>query len=357
MKSIKEIKNLKGVRVLLRLDLNVPVENGSIVDDFRIKRSLPILEYLYEKGAQTIIISHIESVKKGDKESLEPVSEYLKKSFNVTFVKNYRNVLLELEHISDGSMVLLENLRHWEGEKTNDEKFSKELASLADIYVNDAFSVCHRGHASVVGIPKYLPSYAGLQLEDEIKNLSMCFDPLRPFTFILGGAKFDTKLPLINKFLDIADCVYVAGALANDFFSEKGMDIGDSLVSKTKFDLKGIIDNPKLVLPVDVLREENKILDVGPETLKQLKEIINKSKFVLWNGPLGAYENGFKKPTLELAKIIAESGVKSVIGGGDTLAAISELGIENKFTFVSTGGGAMLDYLANGTLPGIEALG
>ncbi len=371
MKSIKDIDNLRGVRVLLRLDLNVPIEGGRIVDDFRLRRAMPTLEYLYEKGAQTIIVSHLESLTGKSGETLEPVAEYLKKNFNLTFVKNYRNVLLELDRVRDGSMVLLENVRHYEGEKANDPKFARELASLADIYVNDAFSVCHREHASVVGIPKFLPSYAGLGLLDEVKHLSVCFDPPRPFAFILGGAKFDTKLPLIKKFLDIADHVFVGGALANNFFREKGMEIGDSTASPDNFNLKEYFDNPKLILPVDgevetakgvtvkktsEVRKGEKIMDAGPETLRELAHVINKSKFVLWNGPLGNYEIGYRKPTLELAKIIAQSGAQSVLGGGDTLAAIAELGLEEKFTFISTGGGATLEYLAKGTLPGIEAL-
>ena len=343
MKSIKDIQNLKGVKVLLRLDLNVP-------NDFRIRKALPTLKYLCENGAKTIIISHIDK-------TLEPVAEYLNKFFKVIFVKNYCNILTELEKINDGEMILLENIRNWQEEKNNDPRFAKELASLADIYINDAFSVCHREHASIVGIPKYLPSYAGFQLEEEIKYLSKCFNPSRPFIFILGGAKFDTKIPLIKKFLNIADYIFVGGALANNFLKEKGMDIGTSRVSTEDFNLKEYLNNPKLILPIDFERKNNSIVDAGPKTVKELKKYINKSKFVLWNGPLGEYENGFKKPTLELAKIIAESDTQSVVGGGDTLAAISELGLEDKFTFVSTGGGAMIQYLADGTLPGIEALG
>ncbi len=343
MKSIKDIKNLKGVKVLLRLDLNVP-------NDFRIRKVLPTLKYLYQKGAKTIIISHIDK-------TLEPVAEYFNKFFKVTFVKNYRNILTELERINDGEMILLENIRNWQEEKNNDSKFAKELASLADIYINDAFSVCHREHASIVGIPKYLPSYAGFQLEEEVKHLSECFNPPRPFLFILGGAKFNTKLPLIKKFLNIADFVFVGGALANNFLKEKGMDIGASRVSVEDFNLKEYLNNPKLILPIDFERKNNSIVDAGQKTVEELKKYVEKSKFVLWNGPLGEYENGFKKPTLELAEIIAESDAQSIVGGGDTLATISELGLEDKFSFVSTGGGAMIQYLANGTLPGIEALG
>ncbi|MCR4334589.1 MAG: phosphoglycerate kinase [Patescibacteria group bacterium] len=349
MKSIKDIENLNGVRVLLRLDLNVPLENNKIIDDFRIKKVLPTIKYLTEKGAKIIIISHIEK-------TLKPVAEYLEKIFKVFFIENYRNALTEFEHIKEGEIILLENIRNWKEEKNNDQKFAKEMASLGDIYVNDAFSVCHREHASIIGIPKYLPSYAGLQLEEEIKNLSECFNPSHPFLFIIGGVKFDTKFPLIKKFLNIADYVFIGGALANNFLREKGIDISNSIVSSNNFDLKEYLDSPKLILPIDFERENNAIVDAGPKTLEELQKYISKSKFILWNGPLGAYENGFKKPTIELAKMIADSHAKTIVGGGDTIAAISELGIEDKFSFVSTGGGAMLQYLASGTLPGIEAL-
>jgi phosphoglycerate kinase len=267
----------------------------------------------------------------------------------------------------------MENLRFFEGEKKNDPKFAKELASLADIYVNDAFPVCHREHASIVGVPKLLPSYVGFQLEKEVANLSRAFNPAHPFLFILGGAKFETKLPLLAKFLDIADQIFVGGALANDLFKAKGFEIGQSLISKTGIDLSAFIKSPKLLLPVDIINQEgvskaadslsltDKIMDDGPKTLQMLKEKISAAKFILWNGPLGMYEGGYKQPTLELAKIIGEatagtSGVVSIVGGGDTLAAIEELQNQDKFTFVSTGGGAMLDFLAKGTLPGIEAL-
>lgn len=365
MKSIQSIEHLNGVKVLLRLDLNVPIQNGKIMDDYRIRKSEETLNFLKEKGAKTIIIAHIEG--KGEK-TLQPVADYLNKKYSVRFVSNFKNAFKESESLKEGEFLLLENIRENEGEKKNDEKFAKELASLADVYINEAFSVSHRDHASVSAITKFLPSYAGFQLEKEVEHLSKSFNPPRPFIFILGGAKFETKLPLIEKFMDLADYVFVGGALANNFFKEKGMEVGASVVSEENFDLKRYFDSSKLLLPIDIENQNNeikkvgevtkadKMLDVGPETLARLKEVIEKCKFVLWNGPLGNYEAGYKKPTLELAKIIAASGVESAVGGGDTLAAIAELGIEDKFTFVSTGGGAMLDYLANETLPGIKAL-
>lgn len=404
MKNIQDIPHLEGVRVLVRVDFNVPMKNGVVSDDHRIRMALPTIDFLKKKGAKVILASHLEisdgirnMAKKDDNlrtngggksagvPSLEPIAKCLVGlGVPVSFLKDFRkaNGFIDNE-LKPGECVLLENLRFFEGEKANDKGFGKDLSSLADIYVNEAFSVSHREHASIVGLPKFLQSYAGLQFEREIANLSEVFHPEHPFLFILGGAKFETKLPLLEKFADIADTVFVGGALANDLYKEKGYEVGKSLVSPEHLDLKPLLNSPKLVLPIDVVNEKNetraadglksdeKIVDAGPKTLESLKAKIASAKLILWNGPLGLYEGGYKGPTLELAKMIAdrtvatvpggekESGdarVQSIVGGGDTLAAISELGIEDEFTFVSTGGGAMLEFLAKGTLPGIEAL-
>ena len=391
MKTIRDIENFKGVKVLVRVDFNVPVVNGSVLDDFRIRKTLPTLQYLRERGAKSILVSHIEdNTDPSATPSLEPVSRHLKKlGIECTFVKNYRNAASEIESSPEGSFILLENLRMNDGEKKNDKKFAAELASLADLYVNDAFSVSHRAHASVVAVTEFLPSYAGLLFESEVNHLSVAFHPARPFLFILGGAKFETKLPLIEKFLTIADAVFIGGALANNFFKEKGWNIGRSLVSPQDFNLKRFFDNPKLILPVDVvvtsasgksggqinpvgqknikaadaITSDDNILDVGPTTIDTLKKLIagdtsQTPAQILWNGPLGAYEQGFKEPTMDVARVVAEAtgAANTIIGGGDTLATIAELHLEDSFSFVSTGGGAMLDFLASGTLPGIEAL-
>ena len=372
MKTIKDIPHLKGVKVLLRADFNVPVRDKAVVDDFRIRSAMPTIDFLRQKGAKVILVSHLED-NDGGNASLQPIVDTLKRLGEpVMFVKDMKMAHEVIENkIKDGDSVLLENLRFYEGEKKNDPKFAKELASLADIYVNDAFPVSHREHASIIGVPKLMPSYAGLQLEKEVANLSRAFKPPHPFLFILGGAKFETKLPLLAKFINIADKIFVGGALCNDFFKEKGYEIGASLVSKTEIDLSAYKDSPKLLLPVDVVNQEgtvkapdgltrsDKIMDSGPKTLEMLKTQIANSKMILWNGPLGLYEDGYKGPTLELARMIGEAtgkGVESIVGGGDTLAAIAELGTHEKFTFISTGGGAMLDFLAQGTLPGIQAL-
>lgn len=352
MKYIREVENLSGIKVLVRLDLNVPIEHGHVVDDFRIRKSLPLIKYLSEKGANLILMSHIETK---EKPTLEPVAKYFKKlGVDVFFEKNYKKVAG-----NDARIILLENLREYEGEKKNDKKFAKELASLADIYVNEAFSVSHRAHASVCAVTEYIPSYAGLQFEEEIKNLSLAFTPDHPFLFILGGAKFETKLPLVERFITIADTVFIGGALANDFFKQRGVDVGTSLVSDSVLDLSKIIDSPKLRLPVDNIYKETAIMDSGMNTVEMLAGEIKKAKFILWNGPVGAYELGYTAATLQIAEMVSEAtknGVKTIVGGGDTLATIAQLKLEDGFTFVSTGGGAMLDYLAHGTLPGIEAL-
>lgn len=340
MKPITEAKNLSGKRVILRVDWSVPVNAGVITNDYQIVKSFPTIEFLQKSGAKVTIISHGEK----DTDSLEPIFNYVK------------SLLPKLTFVESSDLVLLENLRQNKGEKENSEKFAKELASLGDIFVNDAFPVSHRAHASIVGIPKFLPSFAGIQLVHEIEELSKAFYPKRPFLFILGGAKFDTKLPLLKKFIHIADNIFVGGALAHNFFLELGRDIGDSLVSGGNFGLRELLNTGKIILPEDTIVEDKKIMDAGPVTLENLKSKIASSNLVLWNGPLGTYERGYKVGTLELARIIAESGKESIIGGGDTLAAVNELGLFDKFTFVSTGGGAMLDFLASGTLPGIEAL-
>lgn len=352
MKNIKDVSVLKGIKVLVRLDFNVPIQKGLIVDDFRIRKSLPLIKYLIEKGAKLILISHIETK---DNPTLEPIAKYLNKlGIKCHFEKNYKKALNAKEDI-----ILLENLREYEGEKKNDKKFAKELASLADIYVNEAFPVSHREHASVCAITEFLPSYAGIQFAEEVRHLSSAFNPEHPFLFVLGGAKFETKLPLLQKFIGIADKIFVGGALANNFFKEQGKDIGDSMVSPENFDLDKLFNTGKILLPIDSLKKGNAIMDAGMKTVELLKTEIDKAKYVLWNGPLGAYETGYRASTLELAQILAdatENSVKTIVGGGDTIATISELKLEDKFTFVSTGGGAMLDYLAKGTLPGIEAL-
>jgi 3-phosphoglycerate kinase len=376
MRTIKDIKFVRDIKILVRADFNVPIKDGAIQNDYRIRMALPTVKKLLENGAKVILMSHLE-VKEGESDTLEPVAKRLcELGINTVFVKDLESVKFKIDELGSGACVLLENLRHNKGEKSNDSEFAKSLASLADIYVNEAFSVSHREHASVVGVPRYIDGYVGLNMENEISNLSKAFNPEKPFLFILGGAKFETKLGLLKKFIDIADKIFVGGALSSDILKARGINVGKSLVSGADIDLSAFVSNEKIILPIDITREDHKnidvlaiqpedmILDIGPKTLEILKGEISKSNFILWNGPMGLYEKGYIEGTQVLANTIANAcsermskdALTTIVGGGDTLSAISKLGIEDKFTFVSTAGGAMLDFLANGTLPGIEAL-
>ena len=316
MKSVKEVGDFENKKVLVRVDWNVPVgENGEILDASRIEVSLPTIEYIKNHNGIPIIASHFGR----EGESIEPVMTYAKKNYPILAT----------------SVEFLENLRQNSGEETNSEEFAKELASKAEFYVNEAFSVSHREHTSIISVPKLLPSFAGLRFLEEFEKLSTAFNPEHPFLFILGGAKFETKLPLVKKFLNIADYIFIGGALA-----QKALET------------ESLTQNPKIILPVGDLSA----LDINQETLVLLKSKIENSKFILWNGPLGKYEDGYKEGTLKLAQILANSNAKVIVGGGDTENVIDELNISHKFFFVSLAGGAMLEFLANGTLPGIEAL-
>lgn len=367
--TVKDIKDLKGKRVVLRLDFNVPIKNGKIVETMRIDRAMPTLEYLIKKKARVIILSHIG---KDASSSLKPIVQYLNKKMKVGFVPNFLTdtAYKVADSLPEGGVVIFENLRLDDRETSNDPEFAKYLASFGDIYVNDAFAVSHRAHASVVGITKYLPSYAGFLIADEIKNLSLALKPKHPFLFILGGAKFETKMPLLKKFIKSADNVFIGGILANDFFRDMGLIVGLSVVDSYNFNLTPLLKKGKIILPSDVMVKNKKtvikhideveiresIVDVGPETIKHLVPIIKKAKLIVWNGPLGYYEGGFDKGTTLLLNAIAESKAKSIIAGGDTAVMVEKLGLADKFTFVSTGGGATLDFLADGKLPGIDAI-
>lgn len=369
--TITELRNIKGKKIILRLDFNVPLKGSSITDTMRIDRAIPTIEYLRKKGARIAIISHIG---KDASISLKPVFRYLNKHIAAGFAPDFRSddARAMVDRLPEGGVVLFENLRLDPRETKNDPALAKHLASLADIYVNDAFAVSHRTHASVVGITKYLPSYAGFLIVDEVKHLSLALHPKHPFLFILGGAKFATKMPLMQKFLKIADHVFVGGILANDFFRDKGLEVGKSFVDRERRDLTRFLKGGKVILPEDVVvRGAGKkttvkgadevgvgeaIMDVGPETIRNLTPLLKKMKLIVWNGPLGFYEQGFDKGTVALLKAIAQTRATSIIGGGDTAAVVGKLRFANRFSFVSTGGGATLDFLVDGKLPGIEAI-
>ncbi len=374
MKHIKDATDLKNKRILLRVDFNVPIKNNKVVDTYRIDKTEKTINYLLKKGAEITIVSHL-----GDdgRESLLPVYEYLeKKGMDISFFIGPITVktvaIIHSERTT--KVVLVENIRQNPGEKKNDAKFAKTLSTLGDIYVNDAFAVSHREHASIVGVTKYLKGYAGFQLADEVAHLSKVFNPKHPFVFILGGNKFSTKLPLLKKFTKHADTIFLGGALLNDVLLSVGFPVGASLVEgnkKNTDELKKLYINKKFITPDDVVVErdgksvnigvndvqkKDAIYDVGTETLKTLLEKISSAKAVLWNGPLGKYTTGYDKASKKLLKVLADSKKEVILGGGDTVALVSKMKLEDKFTFVSTGGGATLDFLAKGTLPGIKAL-
>ena len=369
LKNLTE-SDLRGKRVLVRLDLNVPVEHGVLMDDYRIRRAYPTIKFLHEKGARLILMSHHTDAK----QTLEPTVRCLEACVPVSFVKNTLDteaVTKALEERSD-AVVLLENLRMQGEEESNDAQFAKTLAGMGELYVNDAFSASHRNHASIVSLPQLLPSYAGLLLEEEIEKLSIAFDPPHPFLFILGGGKVSSKFHLIQKFITIADRLFIGGALATNFYKAEGYEIGKSLYEDMGSALAPLLGNERIIVPVDVrvsnsqgsmlkkpssVDSEDKILDVGPATLELLNNEIKKAKFILWNGPLGDYTiPGFDVGSLALVSFLAGSEAQVVARGGDTVTLISQKGMHDQFGFVSTGGGAMLEFLANGTLPGIEAL-
>lgn len=370
--TVKDIKNLKGKRVILRLDFNVPMDNGTIRETMRIDRALPTIQYLIKKKARIIILSHIG---KDASLSLKPVVNYLSKKIKVGFVPDFQKEEARkvVNSLPEGGVVVFENLRRDDREEANDSAFAKYLASFGDLYVNDAFAVSHRAHASVVGITKYLPSYIGFLIEDELKNLSLALNPKHPFLFILGGAKFETKMPLLKKFMKQADYIFIGGVLANDFFRDEGLTIGKSFVDNYDFNLTNLLKKRSVILPkdvvvtnavnkkgvvknIDTLTDRDSIVDAGPETIKSLIPILKKMKLILWNGPLGYYEGGFEKGTINLLKAITETKATSIIGGGDTAVIVEKLKIKNKISFISTGGGATLDYLVDGKLPGIDAV-
>ncbi|MFH1178406.1 MAG: phosphoglycerate kinase, partial [bacterium] len=310
-----------------------------------------------ERGAKVILIGHI-----GEKgtETLAPVAEALGKLiqgvsfFPETIGPRARNAIRDL---SPGNILVLENLRRNTGEQANDRLFAKELASLADIFVQDSFDSCHRTHASIVGVPKILPSYAGFLLEEEVRELSKALSPKHPALAVIGGMKFITKEAVLAKLFMIYDRVFVGGALANDFLKASGKEVGKSLVSNIDTDvIKNALSNPRIVLPFDSVVVNEMIVDHGLGTTAILADLVKKAKTIVWNGPLGNYENGFTQATDAFTRAVADSSAYSVVGGGDTVAAIENLGLLPHFSFVSTGGGAMLEFLAHGTLPGIDAL-
>jgi len=392
MKSISDQDLvLKGKKVIVRVDLNVPMKSGTITESSRIIKILPTIKLLIEKEAKIIIFSHIGRPKGRivNGMSLEPISKKLSDllKIEVIFNKNQINekTSSEINKIPNGSVMMMENIRFYEGEEKNEDFFSKKISSLGDIYVNDAFSCSHRAHSSIEGITKYIPSYCGLQFVEEINALKRITSKIvRPVTCIIGGSKISTKIKIISNLIKDFDNIIIVGGMGNAMLKNTGVDIGKSICDDGYKDLvKEILEKSsthdcKIYYPLDIVvsktldgngmikevNEVNKdemILDIGPKTIKSIKDIINKSNTVLWNGPAGYFENpNFSNGTKEILEIIAHKRSKNkiyaVAGGGETVAVINKFNKLDSFDFVSTAGGAFLEYLEGKELPGIKAL-
>lgn len=362
--SVENADIKSGTKVLVRVDFNIPdpVTEKSI----RFQETLKTISYLHGKGARVALVSHRGS---DGALSLSPVVPLLEKYLPVQLVEDPHDLKNAVENLAPGESVLLENIRRNAGEEKNDPDFSRILTEGFDMFVNEGFSVSHRHHASVVGVAELLPSYLGLHMLKEIEALTEAREnPTHPFVFISGGAKIATKIPLLETFFDKADTVYVAGALANTFFKALGDETGVSLVDDPEL-AKPFLKKPTLVLPTDMrvtdgasirvatpgnVHEHDNIIDIGPESLKNLEDICSHAGMVVWNGPLG--KTGFDEGTIAMLQMLAQTSAKTILGGGDTLELIESQNTLTKYSFVSTGGGATLDFLASGTLPGIEAV-
>jgi phosphoglycerate kinase len=391
MKSIKEEFNLSEKKILLRLDLNVPLDNGKITDTTRIDKILPTLKFLIAQNTKIIILSHLGRPKGKivNDLSLKPICEDLGNKLNQN-VRLVRKNIKEMNNKDlfdniDEKIVMLENIRFYYEEEKNDQQFAKNLASLADIYVNDAFSCSHRAHSSIHKITNFLPSYSGIQLDLEVNALKKVTSKIKkPITCIIGGSKFSTKINIIKNLIPKFDNIIIVGGMANNIIKYMGHNIGKSLqeensnsVIKEIFSLSKK-ENCKIMYPKDIVvakdlngPPENKelnevmsdeiILDIGPKTIKMISDTIDKSKTILWNGPAGYFENpNFANGSIKIAKKIVEKNIAneiySVAGGGDTIALLNGLNAINNFDFVSTAGGAFLEYLEGKELPGIKAL-
>ena len=388
-KTLKDM-DFKGKKVLVRVDFNVPLKDGVVGDKTRIKAALPTIEYLIKEDAKVLLISHLgrPGGEPNDDLRMDPVAKALANLLNKEVKKADdcigEDVKKAADSLENGEVMLLENSRFHAGEKKNDPEFAKELASLADLYVNDAFGAAHRAHATTVGVTEYLPAAAGFLMQRELNALGEVMEnPESPFVAIMGGAKVSDKIDVIKNLINKVDKLIVAGGIANTFLLAKGYEVGDSLVEADKVDLaktlmaeaeeKGV----DIVLPIDVVIADDfsndantqtvaadeipagwQVLDCGgPQSLENYKEIIKSAKTVIWNGPLGVFEmEKFAHGTVELAKALAESDAHSVIGGGDSAAAINQAGVADKMSHISTGGGASLMFFEGKELPGVAAL-
>ncbi len=388
-KSIQDV-DVQGKRVLVRVDFNVPVdENRKVTDDTRIRAALPTIKYLTGKGAKVILVSHFGRPKGqvNDKYRLDPVVGRLSELLGQPVAKTGDCIGPEVQDavgkLQPGDVLLLENVRFYPGEEKNDEGLAKDLASLADLYVNDAFGAAHRAHASTAGVAKFLPAVAGFLMQKEIEIMGKALkDPERPFVAIIGGAKVSDKIGVIENLLGKVNSLIIGGGMANTFLKAQGYEVGKSLIEAEKVELAGSLINQakergvRLLLPVDVIAAEafsadaahkvvdvNAIpaewmaLDIGPKTSEQYAGTVKAAKTIVWNGPMGVFElEAFAKGTEAVAKALAESGAITIVGGGDSVAAVEKVGVADKMTHISTGGGASLEFLEGKALPGVEAL-
>lgn len=371
MKKLNDLPAGFGTPVLVRASLNVPIERGAVRSSYRLRRAVPTIQTLVARGAKVIVIGHIGE---DPLETLAPVAKTLAQYVErLTFFPGLPGPALRdaVRAMEPGDVLVVENLRKHPGEKGNDPAFARELASCADYFVQDAFDACHRYHASIVTLPSLLPSFAGISLAAELEALARAARPSSPSLAIMGGAKFSTKHPLIRKLLAEYDEVFVGGAVLHDVMLARGYEIGRSFAAHDPASVKDFAEHPKLRLPEDVMvatgsgraarplsgvLATDTIYDAGPEAVAALSSRVIYARSVLWNGPLGNYEKGFHQGDQAVLRALAQSHAWSVIGGGDTVASVEALHLEEKVGFISVGGGAMLQYLADGTLPGVRAL-
>ena len=357
MRIMPGVNYLDKKKILLRCDFDVPVVDGKITEKFRIQKQKPTIDFLLKQSA-VVMVAHIKAVASFKDIFLEIESSLGHKIILIDNLGELGSLVINLQQ---GNLYLLDNIRNWPGEEKNDESFARILSTGFDCYINNAFATSHRHHASLVAITNFLPSYPGFLLEEEVSRFDKMINlPKEGKIFIMGGAKTKTKVPVIKNFLDKAQNILVGGVVANDILKEMGVDIGFSVADRDTVGLLEGLDirDKRLVMPFDFNIYEKKIFDIGPKTIKEYVSIIKGAKIIIWNGPIGLFEDArFCKGTNDVAIAIAESTAFKVLGGGDTIAAVNKLGLLDKFDFVSTGGGAMLEFLGGNKLPGLEALG